>query len=120
MWQPALAQIAKFLVAGMKRLHTLGPHAEHVIQPHWLEQHNLTVLVSCLSAREVGAECCVAQSLNASPIQYKAAQQTTQSSTIKLQEPRPGSQSVMQAHNSQQAQGEGINHLHPEKDWSTP
>ena len=68
-------------------------------------------------AREVGAKCCVAQSLDASPIQHKAAQQTTQSSTIKLQEPRPGSQSVMQAHNSQQARGEGINHLQPENSY---
>ena len=45
---------------------------------------------------------------------------TTQGSTTELQKPQPGSQSVMQAHNSPQAQGEGINHLQPEKDWSTP
>ena len=82
----------------------------------WVLKREASSLI--LSAREVGAECCVAQSLDASPIQHKAAQQTTQNSTIKLQEPRPGSQSVMQAHNSQQAQGEGINHLQPEKDWS--
>ena len=38
------------------------------------------------SARDVGAKCCVAQSLEASPMLY-----TTQGSTKKLQEPRPGS-----------------------------
>ena len=64
-------------------------------------------------AREVGAECCIAQSLDASPTQHKAAQQTTQGRTMKLQEPRPGLQSMMHAHSSQQAlgQGEGMNYL---------
>ena len=64
------------------------------------------------TVREVGVKCCVAQSLNASPIcvvciQHKAAQQTPQGMTILLQEPRPGLHSVMQAHNSQQALDKG-------------
>ena len=45
-----------------------------------VEQLNL----SCGLAREVGAECCVAQSLDASSLRHKASQQTTQGSTIEV------------------------------------
>ena len=55
-----------------------------------------------MHASEVAVKCCVAENLNISPIQHEAAQQTTQSSTRILQEPRPWSQSAMHAHNSQQ------------------
>ena len=61
------------------------------------------------------ASSAVSQSLNTLPIQHQAAQQVTQGSIATLQEPQPGSQSVMQSCNSQQTleQGEGMNYLQP-------
>ena len=80
-----------------------------------LEEH---AIFECpLYAREVGVECCAAQSLDASPIQLKAARRTTQGSTIKSQEPRPAPPITERDASTQQptstGQGEGINHLHP-------
>ena len=98
---------AKFEDAGI----VSGPRQIQMTFELFMRAHD----IRCLNtAREVGVECCVAQSLDASPIQHKATQQTTHGSTIMLQEPRPGSQSMMQAHNSQQLleQREG-RHLQP-------
>ena len=52
------------------------------------------------TASQLGIKCCVAKSLDASPIQHMAAQQPLQGITAVSQEPWPGSQSMMQAYNS--------------------
>ena len=54
-------------------------------------------------ARRVGVECCFAQIC----AEFRRFTHTTQGSAIELQEPRPGSQSEMQAHKSQEALGQG-------------